>query len=81
MQSTTIRQPREAWPVLLKDHHEGYISWESYVHTQQILTHNGTNTPPLPSAAREGLALLQGLLLCGRCARPVTIRYKGHGGV
>jgi DNA invertase Pin-like site-specific DNA recombinase len=81
IQSTTIRKPIEAWPVLLKDHHEGYISWETYVHTQHVLTNNRTNTQPLPSAAREGLALLQGLLLCGRCARHVTIRYKGNGGV
>src|SRR5262245_15515652 len=76
IQSTTVRKPIEAWPVLLKDHHEGYISWETYVHTQHVLTNNRTNTQPLPSTAREGLALLQGLLLCGRCARHVTIRYK-----
>jgi len=67
--------------VLLKDHHEGYITWETYVHNQQRVANNRTNTQPLPSAAREGLALLQGLLLCGRCARHVTIRYTGNGGV
>ena len=30
---------------------------------------------------REGLALLQGLLVCGCCGRRVTSRYKGNGGV
>jgi DNA invertase Pin-like site-specific DNA recombinase len=81
IQYTTVCQPIEAWPVLLKDHHEGYITWETYVHTQHALANNRTNTQPLPSAAREGLALLQGLLICARCARHVTIRYTGNGGV
>jgi predicted amidophosphoribosyltransferase len=67
--------------VLLKDHHEGYISWETYVHNQHMVANNRTNTQPLPSAAREGLALLQGLLICARCARRVTVRYTGNGGV
>ena len=81
IQYTTVCQPIEAWPVLLKDHHAGYLTWEAYVHNQQMVANNRTNTQPLPSAAREGLALLQGLLLCARCARHVTIRYTGNGGV
>jgi len=35
----------------------------------------------LSGPAREGLALLQGLLLCGHCGRALTVRYTGHGGV
>ena len=31
--------------------------------------------------AREGLALLQGLLLCGHCGRRLTVRYTGNGGI
>ena len=31
--------------------------------------------------AREGLALLQGLLICGRCGRRLTPRYRGNGGI
>jgi hypothetical protein len=79
--STTVCQPIEAWPVVLKDPHEGYLSWEPYVRNQQGVTNNRTNTHPLPSAARAGLALLQRLLRCGCCTHHVTIRYKGHGGV
>jgi hypothetical protein len=30
---------------------------------------------------REGLALLQGLLLCGHCGRALTVRYRGNGGI
>ena len=31
--------------------------------------------------AREGLALLQGLLICGYCGRRLTPRYRGNGGI
>ena len=35
----------------------------------------------LSGAAREGLALLQGLLMCGSCGRALTVRYRGNGGL
>ncbi|MEX3639694.1 zinc ribbon domain-containing protein [Paraburkholderia sp. BR14320] len=35
----------------------------------------------LNGAAREGLALLQGLLVCGCCGRAITVRYQGNGGI
>ncbi|MGI0133615.1 MAG: recombinase zinc beta ribbon domain-containing protein [Candidatus Micrarchaeaceae archaeon] len=35
----------------------------------------------LTGAAREGLALLQGLLLCGTCGRRLHPRYTGNGGI
>jgi hypothetical protein len=57
MQSTTVCQPLEAWPGLLKDHHAGYLTWETSVHTQPAFANNRTNTQPLPSAARAGLAV------------------------
>jgi hypothetical protein len=31
--------------------------------------------------AREGLCLLQGLLVCGHCGRRLTVRYTGNGGL
>jgi hypothetical protein len=41
---------------------------------------NGEETL-LAGPAREGLALLQGLLLCGTCGHAVTVRYTGNGGI
>jgi hypothetical protein len=35
----------------------------------------------LGGPAREGVALLQGVLLCAICGRRITVRYKGHGGL
>ena len=75
--------PRSSWLVEIQDHHEGYISFDEYLHNLDILAHNRTNGEDtlLSGPAREGLALLQGLLLCGVCGRRLTVRYKGNGGI
>jgi len=72
--------PRDQWEVLLYDHHPGYISWSQYEDNLKQLVNNRTNTE-LSGPAREGQALLQGLLLCGRCGQRMTVRYTGNGGI
>lgn len=71
------------WRVHIPAHHEGYISWEEYLDNQQRLAKNRTNgESTLPTGpAREGLALLHGMLLCGHCGRALTVRYLGNGGL
>ena len=64
--------------VLLRDHHEGYISWERFEANRQRLADNcrhggGGRRPP-----REGPALLQGLAICGRCGSTMTVRYHAR---
>jgi len=75
--------PMADWRVSLQEHHEGYIGWEEYLKNQDRLAKNRTNGEEmmLSGAAREGLALLQGLLVCGHCGRALTVRYTGNGGV
>lgn len=75
--------PMGSWLVDLKDHHEGYIDWEAYVRNQSLLEASRTNGEEtlLSGPAREGLALLQGLLLCTVCGRKVSVRYQGNGGI
>jgi DNA invertase Pin-like site-specific DNA recombinase len=73
--------PREEWPVQIRDHHPGYISYEDYLENLEALRRNRSNTCCLPGPAREGLALLQGLLLCGVCGHRLSVRYKSDGGV
>ena len=64
----------EQWHALLKNHHEGYISWEQYERNRQRIREN--HTPPEGAGPpREGACLLQGLVLCGRCGRSMRIRY------
>lgn len=79
----TIRVPEESWKVTIKDHHEGYITWDEFLRNQQLLEKNRTNGEEtvLSGPAREGLAMLQGLCLCGKCGRKLTVRYKGNGGL
>ena len=71
------------WRVSLKEHHEGYITLEEFLKNQERLEKNRTNGEEMVMAgpAREGLALLQGLLLCGHCGRTLTVRYVGRGGI
>lgn len=71
------------WRVSLPEHHEGYICWEEFLKNQERLDKNRTNGDEtlLSGPAREGLALLQGLLLCGHCGRALTVRYTGNGGI
>jgi DNA invertase Pin-like site-specific DNA recombinase len=77
------RQPMGSWLVLIQQHHPGYISWSDYLENQQMLAENQTNSPDQCSsgAAREGRALLQGLLLCAHCGRKLSPRYTGNGGI
>jgi hypothetical protein len=60
-----------------------HITLEEFLKNRQRLEKNRTHggKTVLGGAAREGLALLQGLLLCGHCGRALTVRYSGNGGV
>ena len=72
------RAPREEWHVCIPDHHAGYISFERYLANQERLRANWR--PPRGEgggAAREGRALLQGLIRCGRCGRRMQVGYSG----
>jgi len=74
---------RSQWRVLLLDHHEGFVDWEQFERNQLRLEKNRTSVPPMipGGAAREGAALLQGLLMCGKCGRRLCVRYGGNGGL
>ena len=71
------------WRVSLQQHHEGYITVDEFVKNRERLQKNRTNGEEtiLSGPAREGLALLQGLLLCGNCGHALTVRYRGNGGI
>jgi len=64
------------WPILLFDHHPAYLTWEQFLRNRQRLEDNRTvRDEDRCGAAREGGALLQGVVLCGRCGRRMTVRY------
>jgi DNA invertase Pin-like site-specific DNA recombinase len=68
-----IRLPLPEWAVLIRDHHPGYLSWETYLanreHVGAHCTHHGARP------AREGEAICQGIVLCGACGRGMTTTY------
>ena len=73
------RFSQEDWKTCLRDHHSAYISWEAFMTNQQKLQNNRTNlkSEGQRGAAREGHALLQGLILCGRCGHRMHVQYSG----
>ena len=77
------RLPLAEWKVFLPDAHPGYLSWEEFETNQATLRANAQSRglDRRRSPAREGVALLQGLVLCGRCGERMTVRYivrRGH---
>jgi DNA invertase Pin-like site-specific DNA recombinase len=75
------RLPREQWHTLILDAHPGYIGWEEYEENLRRLKENAQTLgmthrqcPP-----REGPALLQGLVICGRCGGRMTVFYHSRG--
>lgn len=70
---------QDQWKVCLHDRHPGYISWDEFMTNQSKLEQNRTRPPAdHRGAARDGSALLQGLLLCGRCGHRMHVEYTGN---
>ena len=68
-----IERPRAEWPVLINDHHDGYIGWADYLANEAKLAANRTNAGARPP--REGSALCQGIIVCGSCGKPMRTNY------
>jgi DNA invertase Pin-like site-specific DNA recombinase len=75
----TRHLPMGEWPVLLPEHHPGYLDWTAFQANQARID---TNVHPQPhqagGAVREGAALLQGLARCGKCGRRLHTHYTGR---
>jgi DNA invertase Pin-like site-specific DNA recombinase len=74
--------PRDQWDILIPGVHAGYLSWDEYEQNQKRLHESAQaigadrrRGPP-----REGPALLQGLVVCGRCGNRMTVRYHSRHG-
>jgi DNA invertase Pin-like site-specific DNA recombinase len=71
--------PSEDW-ILLRDTHPGYISWEDYLSNLERVKGNALawSSERHHGPAREGPALLQGLVICGACGERMSVRYHSH---
>jgi DNA invertase Pin-like site-specific DNA recombinase len=74
--------PPEQWHSFIPNAHAGYISWEEYRENQKRLQENATQyrcqrqrTPP-----REGPALIQGIVICGKCGGRMRVQYHERRG-
>ena len=72
-----LRLPRQEWISFIPGAHPGYITLEQHDANLARLAANATahgrdrrSGPP-----REGPALLQGVIICGRCGLRMTVRY------
>ncbi|MCU0843115.1 MAG: recombinase zinc beta ribbon domain-containing protein, partial [Thiobacillaceae bacterium] len=63
------------------DHHDGYLGWDEYERNQRQITHNANMKGIMVRGpARNGGALLAGLLRCGHCGRKLHVAYSGTKG-
>jgi DNA invertase Pin-like site-specific DNA recombinase len=66
------------WDVLIKDHHEGYISWAEFERNQRLLADNANRRSNMGrGSVRRGEALLAGLFRCARCGKKLQVSYTG----
>ena len=70
------RLKRSDWQFVFHHAHPAYITWEEFLENEKRLNNNG-NVPcgGVNGAAREGSALLQGIIFCGKCGRRMQPIY------
>ncbi len=76
-------QPRDQWLALIPNAHVGYISWHEF-EANQIRLAEGAKAhgeDRRASPPREGPALLQGVVVCGRCGDRMTVRYHARSDI
>ncbi len=74
-----VARRREDWMVLIRDRHDGYISWEEYDRNRTIIAGNASMKGAMVAGAvRNGGAFLVGLLRCGRCGRKFKVLHHSR---
>ena len=83
MKHVQLGVKQENWQVLIRDAHAGYMAWDEFERNQVTLRNNavGFSRGLRGGAPREGTALLQGRVLCGRCGARMRVHYELVGGV
>jgi DNA invertase Pin-like site-specific DNA recombinase len=64
----------DGWQVCLRDRLPAYITWEQYQMIQERLMRNRSKFEGR-GIVRDGAALLQGLVVCGRCGYRLSTQY------
>jgi len=70
------RRPVEEWDITVPDVYPAYLSYDQYLRNRQQLRDNMYNFAKKGRGApRKGMALLQGLVLCGVSGRRMTVSH------
>ena len=79
LRTSRHKLPQGEWEVLIKEHHRGFIDWDTYQANQSRISANTRPRAHEPGtgAVREGCALLQGVATCGTCGRKLAVYYDG----
>lgn len=73
---TARRQALEEWEIVVPGVYPAYISYDQYMLNRRHLRDNLYNFAAKGCGApREGRALLQGLVVCGRCGRRMSVSH------
>ena len=79
--SGIVRLPIDKWPVLLHNVYPAHITWEKFMVNQEQLQNNrNLYQAGKPGAPKKGQALLQGIIICGRCGARMRLQYSGPQG-
>jgi excisionase family DNA binding protein len=74
-----VARRRQEWEVLIRDHHDGYISWEDYDRNQKVIAGNANMKGTMVAGSvRKGGGLLVGLLRCGHCGRRLKVLHHAR---
>jgi DNA invertase Pin-like site-specific DNA recombinase len=74
---TVVKRAEGDWIACIPSAHSGYITWEQYQDNLRLLDSNGHGYDVArASPPREGVALLQGRAICGRCGQYLRVRYR-----
>ena len=78
----SVTVPREEWISFIPGAHPGYITLDQWEANTARLAANAAahGRDRAAGPPREGPALLQGIIMCGRCGGRMTIRYHARGG-
>jgi DNA invertase Pin-like site-specific DNA recombinase len=68
--------PAKDWQVCLPNKLPAYITWDQYLRNQDRLSANQAASGVMMVRAREGTALLPGLVVCARCNYRMVVQYS-----
>ena len=71
-----VRLPQEAWLAALWQAFSGYINQDEFEANQVQLARNRPKTQG-KGRRQDGMALLSGMVLCGRCGQRMQVVYSG----